>query len=161
MKKLLLLVFLITMGYAGYTLVNRLGLWPNANQKVYKESTLKIGDTIYNIEVADNDAKRSHGLSDRPSLSENHGMLFLFPQKDRYGFWMKGMKFNLDFVWIDGDTIVELKENVPAPLTETYTPPFQPKTAVDKVLEINSGEIKKHGITAGQTVSVTLSDLKP
>ena len=45
------------------------------------------------------------GLSERQSLAEDKGMLFLFEKPDHYAFWMKGMEFPLDIIFINGDKI--------------------------------------------------------
>ena len=57
------------------------------------------GKKIY-IEVADTDASRQQGLSDRDGLCAECGMLFVFPQNGYYGFWMKDMNFNIDIVFL-------------------------------------------------------------
>ena len=159
MKKLLIVIVLIIFGIGGYNLWRQSGLQSTPQSKGGNFSTLQIGDTKYLVEVADNDNARAQGLSDRPKLESNRGMLFIFDTKDTYSFWMKGMKFPLDFVWISDETVVDLTENVPTPLTDTYIPTIHPKTPVNKVLEINAGEIKRHGFTVGQLVTLTL--LKP
>ena len=72
----------------------------NNNQSL---QILKIGQAEVIVEVADTGEKRSQGLAGRDGLEENQGMWFRFDQPGQYGFWMKGMKFSLDFVWISGD----------------------------------------------------------
>ncbi|MCX8009506.1 MAG: DUF192 domain-containing protein, partial [Patescibacteria group bacterium] len=86
------------------------------------------------MELFDTQEKRTRGLSGRDFLPENKGMLFIFEKPDYYTFWMKEMKFPLDFIWIRGDEIVEITENVKP---EDYQPPkfFTSKEKVDKVLE--------------------------
>lgn len=41
------------------------------------------------IEVADNGPERQQGLMWRKSMSENQGMLFIFPEDADQAFWMK------------------------------------------------------------------------
>ena len=104
------------------------------------------------VEIADNDEKRLKGLSHRAKLEKNEGMLFIFPVKTRHSFWMKGMNFPLDFVWIDGDTIADLTENVPHPssgIADDQLTAFTVQFPVDKVLEINAGMIKSANIKIG------------
>ena len=53
-----------------------------------------IGEKVcFNIEVADSSMKRVLGLSNRNSLGEDAGMLFIFAEEGTPGFWMKEMKF--------------------------------------------------------------------
>ena len=60
---------------------------------------------------------------------------------------MKEMKFPLDFVWINEDKVVDLREKVG--ITEMNIRPARP---ADRVLEVNSGWIEKHQIKVGDEV---------
>src|SRR5438094_9545272 len=57
--------------------------------------------TVY-VEVARTDAEREKGLGGHAPLGQYDGMLFIFDQPAPYAFWMKGMTFPLDMLWIDG-----------------------------------------------------------
>ena len=123
---------------------------------------ITIGKQTFTLDIADTDEKRSQGLSGRGKLEETQGMLFLFPQKDMYAFWMKDMLFPLDLIWIDEDTVVDISENVPIPFTATYLPRYQPKAPVNRVLEVNSGLTKKYGIIPGMKVAFSgLENIQP
>lgn len=116
-------------------------------------SQLKIGERVFDIEIADDAAERSKGLSDRESLEENHGMLFLFGLPSARNFWMKNMNFPLDIIWINGDKIVGFAENVPP--NNSQTPAiYSSLEAVDKVLEINAGLVQKLGIKIGDKIEL-------
>ena len=120
-----------------------------------KEQKITIRNHTFIVKVADTDSLREKGLSGRKNLSPDTGMLFLFPQKGIYSFWMKGMLFPLDFIWIDGDTIVDLTQNVPPPLPSSSFPPtYAPKTSVDTVLEVSAGTIVQDGIKNGDKVTI-------
>lgn len=128
-----------------------------ASRAPLPRSGISINGHVFAIEVADTFASRAQGLSGRSSLGENEGMLFVFSSfSSGYGFWMKDMKFPLDFVWINGDTIVGVTENArPEPGVgmfglKTYYPP----EPVNKVLELNAGLAKKIGLRIGDTVHV-------
>ena len=69
----------------------------------------------YAVEIADTEDTKSQGLSGRTSMAKNKGMLFIFNESSYKYFWMKGMNFPLDFVWINGKKIVDIKKNVPKP----------------------------------------------
>ena len=103
-------------------------------------------------EVAENDADRQRGLMFRDSLAENQGMLFVFEKEDRYGFWMKNMRFPLDIIWIDAEKrIVDIKKDVPAcgeEGCETLTPAAEAKY----VLEVQSGFTDRRGIKIGDRI---------
>src|SRR3989338_9432441 len=76
-------------------------------------SQLKIGEYVFDVEIADDTAERARGLSGRVVLAEDSAMLFLFELPSVQNFWMKGMNFPLDIIWIKGDTIIGFAENVP------------------------------------------------
>lgn len=156
-KKLLVLLFLLILGYGAYYVYTEY-FKPEPSQPTVLKTTsnVQIGDAIYQVELADTDNERSQGLSGRESLGANRGMLFIFDTKDLYAFWMKDMLFPIDIVWIEDAKIVDLTENVPVPVTATYLPKYQPKSPVDKVLELEAGEIKKQGFTVGQQVTITI-----
>jgi uncharacterized protein len=118
---------------------------------------LKVGNTVLNIETADNDQTRSKGLGGRDKLASDSGMLFTFDKIDKYKFWMKDMKFPLDFIFIKDSQVVDTLQNIapPAPnQTDDTLPIYEPVTYVNKVLEVNAGFIQNNGIKIGDSVSV-------
>ena len=137
--------------------------YPKTASIIYKEGDIKkvsttyatslpkinffINDKQFLVEVAQSDAQKSLGLSDREGLNQNAGMLFIFNKPSKQYFWMKDMKFPIDIVWIDENKkIVGLVENAkPEDYPETYPSPQN----VVYVLEIGSGEVKKQGIKIG------------
>lgn len=96
----------------------------------------------FTFEIVATPSLRSQGLSGRANIEPNYGMLFVFPSKDRYGFWMKDMQFSIDIIWLSdtGDgtaTIVGIEENVsPSTYPSTFTAP----EPVRYVLEMRAGE---------------------
>jgi len=109
-------------------------------------TTLRIGREAYTVEVAASPADQAQGLSDRPSMSRDQGMLFTFKESGRPSFWMKGMQFPLDFIWIRDGRVVEITPNVLPPAANTPSselPTYSPNQMTDSVLELNAGEGKK------------------
>ena len=111
---------------------------------------------MFGAEVADTPELRSKGLGERDSLAEQTGMLFVFPSGQASSFWMYGMRFPLDFVWIGEDcTVVDLTENV------QHSPPETPSSDLEILeaaypaaytLEINAGEVSHFDIEIGDDV---------
>ncbi len=116
-----------------------------------KVHSVRIGDAGFNVEIADNAIAQARGLSGRASLPEESGMLFIFSSPAKRGFWMPDMHFPLDMVWIKGDLVVGVTENVP-PAGFGEPQIYYPPEPVDRVLEINAGLSKKYGFKAGDTV---------
>ncbi len=120
-----------------------------------KTKTIKINNHQLYIEIADTDALRTQGLSGRTNLAQDHGMLFIFPTIGYYQFWMKDMKFPLDFIWIAKEKVIDFTENVTSPNTDNENlPRYTSKFPFDKVLELNSGIIKKLDIRIGDKVLI-------
>jgi uncharacterized protein len=114
---------------------------------------LKIGQAEVMVEVADTGEKRSRGLAGRDGLEENRGMWFRFDQPGQYGFWMKGMKFPLDFIWIADNKVVEITESVLVDVSESPKV-YQPQQPIDAMLEVNAGWVNRNGVKIGDRVVV-------
>ena len=64
-------------------------------------AVLIAGDLHYELEIATTTAQQELGLGDRASLPVSGGMLFVFPfSSAEHCFWMKGMRFALDIIWL-------------------------------------------------------------
>ncbi len=113
-----------------------------------KEERIKINGTEFIIEISETQEKLAKGLSGRDGLCENCGMVFKFSEKGNWSFWMKGMRFDLDIIWIEGDEVVYMAKYVPYDSQETITPDVK----ADKVLEINSGKSDQLGLKPGDRI---------
>ncbi len=115
-----------------------------------------VGEAAFVAEVADSPGTRSRGLSGRAGLAPGTGMLFVFESSGRWDFWMIDMKFPLDFIWIGRDCqVVDLTLNVPAPAPGTSAselPLYSPSRPAKYTLEVNAGEVERHGIQEGDRV---------
>lgn len=118
-------------------------------------ATILIGDHQFTVEVADTPEAREQGLSDHESLLQDHGMLFVFDQPAIHTFWMEDMQFPLDFVWINGNTVIDIIEDV-QPFDENGDiTTIQPRAPADKVLEVNAGSINTASIKVGDKIILT------
>lgn len=116
-----------------------------------------INGHTFSVEIAKDDKTRERGLSDKPSLPQDWGMLFLFDKPSTYSFWMKEMHFPIDIIYINNDIIVHVFKNVPPPTSsKEELPVYTPDAPADKVLEINAGLSEKYGIKKGDKVKFNL-----
>jgi len=113
---------------------------------------IMIGERVVLVEIKDTEEERRQGLSNRENLDKDTGVLFIFEELGKYDFWMKEMKFDLDFVWIKGEEVVEITEGVKAPKEGEKPVRLRPKVLVDRVLEVNSGWVKDNEIKVGDGV---------
>ncbi len=113
--------------------------------------TMTINGHKLDIEIVDTNDERRLGLSNRDSMPENHGMLFVFENEIEHSFWMKDMRFDLDFIWIKDEKVVQITPNVSKNSTEIY----KPNVPVDSVLEVNAGWITEKGVRVGDSIDLT------
>lgn len=138
-NELLLAVFVLVISLAGLIYASR-----------YQGPTVSIDDSVIKVQIADEPAEQQLGLSGQDPLKSDEGMLFVYKQPDKYGFWMKDMKFSIDIIWIDENLqVVHIEERVsPA----TYPNAFAPSVDSLYVLEVLAGEAEAQGINLGDRV---------
>lgn len=133
---------------------------PKASANITAKN-LKIADKNGNvkagllIEVADTNEKRAKGLGFRQSLATNSGMLFIHDTPKKYTYWMKGMNFPIDIMWIMGDEIADIIPNVPPPVegqNDDTLERYSSTVDVDRVLEINAGFVLSNNIQVGDKI---------
>lgn len=123
--------------------------------RTLNQTQIKINDTLVKIEVADTAAERSKGLSGRDSLAADAGMLFVFPESKKYQFWMKGMKFPLDLIFIQNSKVVDLIKDAFPPVEgrdDSSLTIYEPTVPIDMLLEVDSGFSAKNNIKVGDQV---------
>lgn len=113
---------------------------------------IKINDAKIQAEIARSPQKRALGLAGRQKLKNNQGMLFIFEKEGNYGFWMKGMLFNIDIIFIKDDQVVDIAENMPYPTSESNIAGVSPKQKANLALEVNAGWAKKYNIKTGDKI---------
>jgi uncharacterized membrane protein (UPF0127 family) len=129
----------------------------SCGERTTESVSVHVGTGTIRAELALTPSERALGLSGRDALDRDAGMLFVFKQPGFESFWMKDMRFPLDFVWISSDRrVLELTRNVPPPAAGTSDAGlavYKPSAAVGYVLEINGGVADQLGITTGQAVT--------
>lgn len=148
---LMIVIFVALMFYTG-----RIPTVPFLPEPI-RRAEVVVNDVKLKVEIADTPQKRSKGLGGREKLASDEGMLFIFEKMDKYPFWMKGLNFPLDFVWIKGDKVVDILQNIPSPTPgqkDESLPIYQSKVAVDKVLEVNGGVVERLKIKVDDVVKI-------
>jgi uncharacterized membrane protein (UPF0127 family) len=113
---------------------------------------IKLGAGMMNIrvELADNPAARQVGLMHRKSMPTNDGMLFVFERAELSCFWMRNTLIPLSIAFLGDDgSIVNIADM--KPLDETSHCPSRP---VRLALEMNQGWFERHGLKAGDKLTV-------
>ena len=123
------------------------------NIEFLKEGELSLinNDSIIkklDIELAKTDNKRAIGLMNRNSLEESQGMLFIFQEDNRSGFYMKDTRIPLDimFIGVDSSVISISKNRQPFDMqSEGPSVPYR------YVLEVAGGKSDAWGVKEGLT----------
>ncbi len=114
-------------------------------------SKVQIGGETFYLEVADTDAARIQGLSERDGLAPNTGMLFVFDTDGNWRMVMRQMRFPIDIAWLDANKkIVHIKHTAtPAEYPEEY----KADSPTRYVIEVPSGTFKRLHVQAGDSIS--------
>ncbi|HEV2107189.1 MAG TPA: DUF192 domain-containing protein [Thermomicrobiales bacterium] len=117
--------------------------------------TVTIGGVNVVAELADEPEEQSQGLGNRDGLMPGTGMLFAFPDVRSRSFWMYGMRFCLDIIWIEDGAVIGAAESVcPSPVGTDVAdlPRFSSPGPVSYVLEVPAGFMDEHGLGIGTMV---------
>jgi uncharacterized membrane protein (UPF0127 family) len=120
-------------------------------------SYVKIDGKQFFVDVAKTDEQKAKGLDIYDKLPVKKGMIFTFQTPDYYPFWMKGMKFPIDIIYINNNKIVDIFENLPNPKTDNETPVMvKPQAKSNFILEINAGLSHKYNFKTGDRIEIHL-----
>ena len=113
-------------------------------------TTMQVAGKSITVEVARTKAEMAKGLMFRDSMPMDHGMLFVYPKKQKMSFFMLNCRFPLDVAFIRADGTIDQIGRM-EPREEL---PTRSKSEVRFVLEMNGGWFEKNGIEPGDKVVV-------
>jgi len=122
-------------------------------QNNFEFQEIKVAGRPIEVQTVSSQAAMAKGLGGRDSLPPDEGMLFVYSDYRRPGFWMKDMKFPIDIIWIKDDTIIDITEKVPVAATAVL-PHYWPKEPVNYVLEVNAGFVSQNNVKIGDRVEI-------
>ncbi|MGJ0485921.1 MAG: DUF192 domain-containing protein [Methylomicrobium sp.] len=117
----------------------------------FADDTVELYAGIHRIEaeVANTDEARDVGLTFRPVLGANQGMIFVFPQVERHCMWMRDTLIPLSVAFMDeAGVIVSMDEMQPR--SDTFHCALRPARYA---LEMNQGWFDKREFGAGSRIS--------
>jgi phosphatidylglycerol:prolipoprotein diacylglycerol transferase len=119
----------------------------------HQKQFFSLKNSSLQLEVVHSPEASAQGLSDRSEIGSD-GMLFLFTPKQSVIFWMKGMQFDLDMVWLDDFTVAGITRDIPHPTSEQQKnlnslPRYTPPQPINGVLELPAGKATSLGIEKG------------
>jgi len=129
-----------------------------ANQKdAEKTKFTKMGEVFFHdslkkiiskidVEIAETEETRNLGLMFREAMKEEQGMLFIFPDEELQGFYMRNTIIPLDILFINSKKQIVKIHKRTEPLSEKTLPSRLPSKYV---VEVNAGYTDKFGIKEG------------
>ena len=117
----------------------------------FPRGTIKVDDTVLEVQIADNESRRIRGLMFQDQLPYDQGMIFVFNEPGVYSLWMLNMQFALDMIWFDADgNVVHIEEDIPPCETPTEIMACQsivPSGEAMYILEVTAGFVEQFGVT--------------
>lgn len=125
-------------------------------QTGFSDGYVEIAGQRVHFVLADSPDEQMMGLSGYSALEQNQGMLFVFDEPHFPSFWMKDMKFDIDIIWINGDTVMDITHDAEhlGGTDSSHAVTYTPRMPVNLVLEVSAGWAREHGLEPGQTVEI-------
>ena len=128
---------------------------PQIEGSPVQTAEITVGGVPLIVELAYLPADTSLGLGYREGLAPGTGMLFLFEGPGPRTFWMRGMQFCIDIIWIENGVIQGAAESVcpePAGTVDADLTPYVSPVPVTYVLEVPAGWLDAYGLGVGTPV---------
>ena len=149
-----LLVFLLLSAYS-CAQVSFSAAESSVENVSFETATLLIAGKQLETELASTPLQRRTGLSHRPSLAKNSGMLFIYSDSAIRYFTMRETLIPLDIAFIDRHGVITEILEMQARSLENY----RSRIPVQYALEVNAGWFEGSGISPGQTIDLTGIDM--
>ena len=124
----------------------------------FPRGTISLDGKFLEVQIADDDERRTRGLMFQEQLGYDEGMIFNFEKDGVYSLWMPNMQFPLDMIWFDSEgRVVHIEENVPPcnTILEASCPAVKnSNTLALYVLELAAGYVQMFDITADSVLEI-------
>lgn len=126
----------------------------------FKIQKIKIGSQTVEVEIADDNGKRSLGLMNRKVLKDGKGMLFIFDQEQTLSFWMKNTLIPLSIGYFDQNKkLFQILDMKPASPMEVRPPSYPSSRPGKYALEVPIGWFSRNKIFPGAKFAFVVTDL--
>lgn len=130
---------------------------PTAAQPKLPTIKLYVGTNELETEMAVTAQQMQFGMMFRKSMSDTEGMIFVFAQPQRAGFWMRNVTVPLTCAYIDTQGIVrELHDMKPMDETSVLSQSDQ----IRFCLEVPQGWFQRHNLGPGVAVGTSKGTLE-
>lgn len=108
--------------------------------------TLTIAGHAVAVDIADTYESRRQGLSGRPSLAADTGLVLAWDAPETASIWMPDMNFAIDVIFVRNARVVAVFPDAQPCVPGGPCPTFGPPSPVDYVLEVPAGSAKAWGV---------------
>jgi uncharacterized protein len=129
-----------------------------------QQATITVGNSDIQVDLAIDPLEQQIGLGYRNGLDEDTGMLFTSSAPSPRTFWMKGMRFCIDIIWIHDGEITGAAESVcpdPEGTDDADRARFSSGIPITFVLEMPAGWLQENGYGPGTPVDLGDLDTTP
>lgn len=122
-----------------------------------------IGDRTFQLEIAADAASHAKGLSNRPSIDADGGMLFVFQDATVRRFWMRQCQVPIDILFLDASGRVVATHAMPIEPPETpedKLPLYSSNWPAMYAIELRGGTLKTMPVELGTKITLPVERLK-
>ena len=124
----------------------------------FDKGTIRIDDSVINVEVAESDTERQRWLMFRnEEFPLNSAMILVYPKSDLYALWLLNIQYNLDIMWFneEGRLVYLIKDAKPCenPLDPHYCT-FKTNVLAKYIVVSTEGFIKENNITNSSNLTI-------
>ena len=124
-------------------------LTSGCTKTLFSSAVIQVDGRPLSVEVAYTRDARSKGVMGKTGLTDEQGVLFIYPDSRNRSFWMKTVTFPLDIAFIDeAGSIVRIAQM--QPYVTSGTPSLQP---VPYALEMREHWFAEHDVVVGDRVT--------
>lgn len=138
------IILIVLAILANYILSEVITISGNRIKHVY------IRDILVKAEAVNTETRIEKGLAGRASLPAGRGMLFEMPDNDIQNFWMKGMQFAIDIIWIENGRVTGYEKNISPNDPRIFTSPSD----ASYVLEVPEGFCDENSVKVNDEVRI-------
>jgi uncharacterized membrane protein (UPF0127 family) len=125
----------------------------------YRQVNVTVNGVKLVADIAESPDQRTKGLSVKDTLGENEAMLFVFSEGREHSFWMKGMKFPIDIIWIsEHHEVVHVEHSLEPCAPDSFCPTYKPDRNSLYVLETVGDFAQKYNVTENTYVDFQLGE---
>lgn len=115
-----------------------------------RDQQITIGGATLVVKIVANEEMKLKELQKIENIEDFGGILFAHEKPGRYIYTMRDMKFDLDFIFIRDEKVVDIAKSV----SHQYKGEIKGGTEYDKVVEINADWTRKNNIKIGDVVDL-------